>query len=766
MSNTTRPQPAANANNKFNSAPSPASASHHEHASQEETHVAPVTAATPSWVTRWITRRTERKQAQSILPIHNNHKTPRSPVLPIKDKMIPKPLKHPFIQPLPGVASSPGDNRISSEESTVEHVPQVQERTPELPSTSCTNSPADVSAAEPALVASARETKVTTSTANDAAIVRRGKKRMLEQKVATACCLTGLNFTFIFASWWWPQYWYIYFPFICLPLALNVCMIASITFFVVKRFMFGEEKVIPEEPENIAYVLACYNETSEECTKSLDSLVAQEGIDRHKQAIMIICDGKVRGPGMAKTTAASLIDDILVDPTDRRLIRGAYTAWDGQTMDVEVSRGVYRGKIPFLCIVKQQNQGKRDSLIVIRSFLLKFNRRCSQPDQKMIFSPRFFNYMTEWLSEQSQIPEVSCLVGMDCDTRFAPDCVARLLDSSRIDPERTVGVCGYVAVDFTLSSKWNPWSLYQSAEYTVAQGLRRLHQSVATRKVSCLPGCCQLLKVTEETCGDEILLVRFGYHHSPLDGMLRQIRATASEDRNHVCLMLTAFPRVQTRQALFARAYTDVPRSWSVFLSQRRRWTLGATANDLLLTFAGGTQWWERILALSNVVIWSLNVFVIASIACMVFAFIHQPVWILMVFVGVMLIPVIYYLLMTFWLVRGGVLERVQYLVGLTMFIVCGPFVNISILLYAVWNMDSFGWGKTRKVVACEDGDVTTEGGAQGKEEEENDQTRWEKGAEERVCMDEENQIVQTPSGWKKMPVRTEEEGAYSGGNY
>lgn len=34
------------------------------------------------------------------------------------------------------------------------------------------------------------------------------------------------------------------------------------------------------------------------------------------------------------------------------------------------------------------------------------------------------------------------------------------------------------------------------------------------------------------------------------------------------------------------------------------------------------------------------------------------------------------------------------------MYMFCGPFLNISVLLYACWYMDSFGWGKTRKVVA------------------------------------------------------------------
>jgi chitin synthase len=102
--------------------------------------------------------------------------------------------------------------------------------------------------------------------------------------------------------------------------------------------------------------------------------------------------------------------------------------------------------------------------------------------------------------------------------------------------------------------------------------------------------------------------------------MLTQIRATASEDRNHVCHMLSARPKVQTRQALKAKAYTDVPGSWSVFLSQRRRWTLGATSNDLLLVTAPGVQWFERILAAVNVITWFLNLFIFASVASFIVA--------------------------------------------------------------------------------------------------------------------------------------------------
>ena len=418
----------------------------------------------------------------------------------------------------------------------------------------------------------------------------------------------------------WAEYYYLYLPFICMPVALNVIMIFNISMWKIKNLIFKPKYIIPEAPETMVLLMPCYNETYEECTKSLDSLVNQVNIDDHKKAIMIICDGKVRGPGMEKSTGQYLNEDILVDQTERKMMKGAYVAWDGQMMDIEVSKGYYKG-VPFFCIVKQQNQGKRDSLIVIRSFVYKFNLRHEQP--KVIFTPEFFSEMSDWLVDDAEMDVVDHLIGMDADTVFEEDCISHLVVESR--HPGTIGVCGYVAVNFT-DGNWDMWSIYQSAEYTIAQGLRRLHQSMVTHKVSCLPGCCQLLKVCDETCGDKVLVEDFGYHPKHTDGLLKQIRATASEDRNHVCLMLMEFRHAKTRQALKARAYTDVPHTSAVFLSQRRRWTLGATSNDLMLFTSSPItfNFFERLVALSNVLTWTLNFFVIASIACMINAFIRK----------------------------------------------------------------------------------------------------------------------------------------------
>ncbi|KAF5969190.1 chitin synthase [Fusarium bulbicola] len=362
-----------------------------------------------------------------------------------------------------------------------------------------------------------------------------GQRKVTRQKHIMTAFLISVNFMFIFASWWWPRYYYVYIPFISLPLVLNCIMIASIICFTLKNLISAEKIIEPDHLEDLIIVMPCYNETLEECTKSLDSLVDQVGIDNHKRGIMVICDGRVRGPGMEKTTAQYLNEDIFFEQLRQEKITRAYRAWDGQAMDVEISWGYYKG-VPFYCIVKEQNQGKRDSLIVIRSVLYKFNIRNTNPTT--IFSSQFLLSMTDWLTQEVKVNQVDHLIGMDADTVFDKGCISELLKESKYP--NTVGVCGYVAVDFK-DGNWNLWSIYQNAEYTIAQGLRRLHQSIATKKVSCLPGCCQLLKICGMTCGDKVLVELFGYYPRPLDGMITRIRATASEDRNHIFMVFAVF---------------------------------------------------------------------------------------------------------------------------------------------------------------------------------------------------------------------------------
>jgi chitin synthase len=124
---------------------------------------------------------------------------------------------------------------------------------------------------------------------------------------------------------------------------------------------------MPETPESLMLIIPCYNENEEELRKSLDSLVEQKGIEQHKQSLFIICDGRARGPGMEQTTGDCLLDTILTGKTSRIHMKNAYMAWDKSPMDVIIQKGTYRD-LPYMCIVKMTNKGKRDGLILLRSF--------------------------------------------------------------------------------------------------------------------------------------------------------------------------------------------------------------------------------------------------------------------------------------------------------------------------------------------------------------------------------------------------------------
>ncbi|CAN9304422.1 unnamed protein product [Alternaria alternata] len=540
--------------------------------------------------------------------------------------------------------------------------------------------------------------------------VRRAQRLMKLRKLAFQCCIFGLNGFLLFGSWWFKGYHYVFLPFITYGVFINFTVVITLLLWLAFRFFRPEKKnPAPETPESLMLIIPCYNENEEELRKSLDSLVEQKGIEDHKQCVFIICDGRARGPGMTQTTGECLLDTILTEKTSRIHMKDAYMAWDKEPMDIIMQKGQYRG-LNYLCIVKMTNKGKRDGLILLRSFAYKFNQRHERPTT--IMSNRLFGEMTSFVLDDCGINNFDQIVGMDADTVFDPWCIYYLISESRYP--KCFGVCGVVWVDFK-DGPWNMWRLMQNASYTISQGLPRLHQSTVTHKVSCLPGCCQILKVCEENNGDHILRTLFGYCPSPTDGMLKHLRGAYSEDRNHVCHVLTASPHVQTRQSIKSIAWTDVPTSLSVFMSQRKRWSMGATVNDFRLVFAKGTQWFERLRAFSNCQTWFCNIFIMGSIAGLIHAARSVPWYITVAFLGGVIVPYMYMLTLVFWMPKGRK-AKCQFLVGLVIYFFTGPFLTILVLFYTMWHLDAFSWGKTRQVIS-EDTD------ASGKEASSNDAT-------------------------------------------
>lgn len=94
-----------------------------------------------------------------------------------------------------------------------------------------------------------------------------------------------------------------------------------------------------------------------------------------------------------------------------------------------------------------------------------------------------------------------------------------------------------------------------------------------------------------------------------------------------------------------------------------------------------------------------------------------------MCFVSVMLIPIVYCFFIPVWLTKS-LKPCLQFWIGFFMYVACGPFLSFSVLVYASIYMDSFGWGKTRKVIS----DDATQSGTQ------NELERLEQGENSRVA--------------------------------
>ncbi|KAI5465419.1 family 2 glycosyltransferase [Mariannaea sp. PMI_226] len=481
-----------------------------------------------------------------------------------------------------------------------------------------------------------------------------------------------------------------------------MCIAIALHWFIthVLLFWWRPKENIPDQPEKMVLLLPCYNETYQELTRSLDSLVTQKNIDNHPRVIFIVVDGNVRGPGMEKTTQGYLLEDIL-EPGPSRSFENAYRARDGLFMPVKTQTGFYKG-IPYVFVGKRYNQGKRDSLCFARSFLYHFKQRSEG------IVTMFNNEMFEYLGNtfvQSGVDNVDYLAGMDADTVFDDYCIWEMLKEIRKNP-KLVGVCGHVCVDYD-GHNWGYWSLYQSVEYSQTQGLRRMFQSRITGKVNCLPGCCQLIRVDEATFGDAVLRERFGYCPKPNDVMTQHIMGNYSEDSIHASIIFSLFPGKQTAQALRAKAFTIVPQNWTVFLSQRKRWALGSISNEFVMIFRPGIILIERLQSIIAVITWAITPFIIAAFVELMIAFSKRGKEMMTdpLFLGlicVLFFRYVYSFCIGFWLPRNN-LERFQYFVGFFMHLLTSPFMNIIILLYSLMHSDDFKWGKTREVIRDSD---------------------------------------------------------------
>ena len=406
-----------------------------------------------------------------------------------------------------------------------------------------------------------------------------------------------------------------------------------------------------------AYVVPVYNETRQELYESLESLVDQRTVFGDKRAFIIVSDG---------------------NPDTFRILVELLQPDTSAQSSPSACNGIYHG-VPFIIIHKPKNLGKRDTLVMVRRELLKYNNS-DRPETEL-----------EWfLTDVFCNSPVKYLIGIDGDTVFEHSCSYNLISVMETRPD-VQGCVGLVDISQE-SPKWNPLVMYQKAEYMIGQCLKRRFQSLVG-KVNCLSGCNQILRINETTCG-EAILTAFNYKPTDGDSIFKYIRSYASEDRNHVCLMLSMFPESKTVQCIPAVCYTRVPETIRVFSSQRRRWTLGAITNDMLLVHLPGIDLVSRIIAGIGITVHVITPFIIIATGVFLYALFSHPSYIMLYLSISMLIPLTYYILAIPMSVR--ILPTVgYYYLCLIVYLVIGWAIGLYCYLKSLFTMDVIAWGKT-----------------------------------------------------------------------
>ncbi|CUM68413.1 uncharacterized protein PRCAT00006136001 [Priceomyces carsonii] len=498
--------------------------------------------------------------------------------------------------------------------------------------------------------------------------------------------------------------------------------------------------VVPQPPveyQPFGYPLAhtmnlvtCYSEDAEGLRTTLDS-IATTGFPNSHKLIVIICDGIIKGSGNDMTTpdiALSMMTDFCIQPDDvvpysyvavaqgskrhnmAKVYSGFYK-YDDETVPVEKQQ-----RVPILTIVKcgtpaeasaakPGNRGKRDSQIILMSFLQKvmFDERMTQLEFEMLVNIwRVTGLMAEFY-------EIVLMV--DADTKVYPDSLNHMVAEMVKDP-MIMGLCG----ETKISNKAQTWvTAIQVFEYYISHHQAKAFESVFGG-VTCLPGCFCMYRVKAPKGSDGYWVPILAnpdiverYSDNVTDTLHKKNLLLLGEDRYLSSLMLRTFPR---RKQIFvpkAACKTIVPDTFKVLLSQRRRWINSTVHNllelvlvkDLCGTFCFSMQFVIFIELVGTLVLPAAICFTIYVI---IVAIVSKPTPIL----SLVLLAVIFGL-PGFLIVIT--VSSWSYVVYFFIYIVALPIWNFVLPSYAYWKFDDFSWGDTRQVAGGDKGDHSTSAG-------------------------------------------------------
>ncbi|KAJ8121350.1 hypothetical protein ONZ43_g2174 [Nemania bipapillata] len=487
-------------------------------------------------------------------------------------------------------------------------------------------------------------------------------------------------------------------------LAFTVLIAGVILVKFVSALQFGSKRRPSPQDKFVICQVPAYTEGEDSLRKALDSLTALQ-YDNKRKLICVICDGVIIGAGNDRPTPKIVLDILGVDPkVDPPALPFKSVGTGSEQLNYgKVYSGLYEFEgnvVPYIVVVKvgkeseqtktkPGNRGKRDSQIMLMSFLNRVHHRAPMNPLEL----EMFHQINNIIGVDPELYEYLLMV--DADTCVREDSLNRLV-AACANNSKIAGICGETALQNEERS-W--WSMIQVYEYYISHHLSKAFESLFG-SVTCLPGCFTMYRLRTADRGKPLIIadaVIREYSICNVDTLHKKNLLALGEDRFLTTIMTKHFPHMSYKFIADAYCQTAAPETWSVLLSQRRRW-INSTIHNLFelmllkdmcgfccfsMRFVVFFDLFGTIILPATTVYLGYLIYILASHTGPI------PYISLAILAGVYGLQAIIFILKRQW----------QHVGWIIIYLLAFPIFSFILPIYSFWNQDNFSWGNTRIVI-------------------------------------------------------------------
>ncbi|KAH8750572.1 class V chitin synthase [Diaporthe sp. PMI_573] len=490
--------------------------------------------------------------------------------------------------------------------------------------------------------------------------------------------------------------------YILLAFTIIICAVIAIKFLA--ALQFGSKRRPAPQDKFVICQVPAYTEGEDSLRKALDSLTALQ-YDNKRKLICVICDGVLTGAGNDRPTPKIVLDILGVDPKlDPPALPFKSVGTGSEQLNYgKVYSGLYEYEgnvVPYIVVAKvgkeseqkkskPGNRGKRDSQILLMSFLNRVHHRAPMSPLEL----EMFHQINNIIGVDPELYEYLLMV--DADTCVREDSLNRLV-AACANNAKIAGICGETSLQNEERS-W--WTMIQVYEYFISHNLAKAFESLFG-SVTCLPGCFTMYRLRTSDRGKPLIIadeIIREYSDCRVDTLHKKNLLSLGEDRFLTTLMTKHFPYMAYKFTGDAYCQTAAPETWSVLLSQRRRW-INSTIHNLvelmwlkdMCGFCCFSMRFVVLIDLTGTIILPATTIYLGYLIYRVASHSGQfPM------ISIIMIAAVYGLQALIFILK----RQWQHIGWMIIYIMAYPVYSFILPIYSFWNQDNFSWGNTRIVI-------------------------------------------------------------------